>query len=98
MTPAQFNELQRQADVIEQHEKWKKEQETMLKKTAIRQLRELLKDMVDEKLLATINWDYFNNLEYKQITDARADGLHQGLYTELDRITHQEYFKENYHD
>jgi len=27
MTPAQFNELQRQADVIEQHEKWKKEQE-----------------------------------------------------------------------
>jgi hypothetical protein len=25
MTPAQFNELQRQAEVIEQHEKWKKE-------------------------------------------------------------------------
>jgi len=29
MTPAQFNELQRQADVIEQHEKWKKEQESI---------------------------------------------------------------------
>jgi hypothetical protein len=25
MTPAQFNELQRQAEVIEQHEKWEKE-------------------------------------------------------------------------
>ncbi len=25
MTPAQFNELQRQAEVIEQHENWKKE-------------------------------------------------------------------------
>jgi hypothetical protein len=25
MTPAQFNELQRQAEVIEQHEKWGKE-------------------------------------------------------------------------
>lgn len=27
MTPAQYNEYQRQADVIEQHERWKAEQE-----------------------------------------------------------------------
>lgn len=69
-----------------------------MKQTAIGQLKELLSGMVDETVLGTINWGYFNDLEYKQITDARADGLHQGLYTDLDRKTHQEYFKENYHD
>lgn len=31
MTPAQWNEYQRQADVIEQHEKWKAEQERVKK-------------------------------------------------------------------
>lgn len=67
--------------------------------TAMQELKDILKEVFkDDEMLETINWHYFFDREYKQIIDARVSGLHQGLYSEMDRISHQEYFKETYHD
>ena len=52
MTPAQFNELQRQAEVIEQHEKWKKESQL------IGELIDFQIHLFKQGLITNRDWDF----------------------------------------
>jgi hypothetical protein len=71
MTPAQYNEYQRQADVIEQEKKWKEEQEK--KMTSIEWLEEKAKEFaIDLDLL-----NYFEQakeMHKQEIIEAYCNG------------------------
>lgn len=66
-------------------------------KTAIAELKKTLEEIFEnDKNLSNINWDYFLQREHKQIVDARIDGLYQGIFTELPKLSNEEYFRNNY--
>jgi len=54
MTPAQYNEYQRQADVIEQAKKWKEEQE-LLQQQILQQENLYTEEQVIEALFYALN-------------------------------------------
>jgi hypothetical protein len=65
MTPAQYNEYQRQAEVIEQAKKWKEEQERK-QMSSIEFIHNIAKRREPDKF----DWDQAREMHKKEIIDA----------------------------
>ena len=101
MTPAQFNELQRQAEVIEKAAEQKKEVIIRTKKNAKTAMQLLFDELNNypeiKELTKNFYWDYFFEMEKTQIKSARADGL-EYAFGKSEFASHNQYFNETYTD
>jgi len=92
MTPAQYNEYQRQADVIEQAKKWKKEQEK--KMTSIEWLWEQIPFEFTSKRSAFEVFEQAKEMHKNEIINACKNfGNLNGVDTEDYEQYYQETFK-----
>jgi hypothetical protein len=72
MTPAQYNEYQRQADVIEQAKKWKEEQEK--KMTSIEWLVNVVQSCIAPNYIPKEIIEQAKEMHKKEIIDAYLQG------------------------
>jgi hypothetical protein len=101
MTPAQWNEYQRQAEVIEKAAEQKKEVILRTKKNAKTAMQLLFDELNNypeiKEITKNFYWDYFFGMEKIQIKNARADGL-EYAFGKSEFNTHSQYFNETYID